>query len=50
MKNSEIAPYEGWKGRKPYLLYLRTWVKGARCPRGGWGELDFSNFLAKDLS
>ena len=24
-KNSEITPYEGWKGRKPSLHYLRTW-------------------------
>ena len=24
-KNSEITPYEGWKGRKPSLSYLRTW-------------------------
>lgn len=24
-KNSEVTPYEGWKGRKPSLHYLRTW-------------------------
>jgi hypothetical protein len=24
-KNSEITPYEGWKGRKPSLHYLSTW-------------------------
>lgn len=24
-KNSEVTPYEGWKGRKPSLSYLRTW-------------------------
>ena len=24
-KNSEMTPYEGWKGRKPSLHYLRTW-------------------------
>jgi len=24
-KNSEVTPYEGWKGRKPSLYYLRTW-------------------------
>jgi hypothetical protein len=24
-KKSEITPYEGWKGRKPSLSYLRTW-------------------------
>ena len=24
-KNSEKTPYEGWKGRKPSLSYLRTW-------------------------
>ena len=24
-KNSDITPYEGWKGRKPSLHYLRTW-------------------------
>jgi hypothetical protein len=24
MKNSEMTPNEGWKGRKPSLLYLHT--------------------------
>ena len=24
-KNSDITPYEEWKGRKPSLHYLRTW-------------------------
>ena len=24
-KNSEVTPYEGWKGRKPSLHYLRAW-------------------------
>jgi hypothetical protein len=24
-KNSDITPYEGWKGRKPSLHYLCTW-------------------------
>jgi len=24
-KNSEVTPYEGWKGRKPSLHYLRMW-------------------------
>jgi hypothetical protein len=24
-KNTDITPYEGWKGRKPSLHYLRTW-------------------------
>jgi len=24
VKNNEITPYEGWKGRKPSLSYLRT--------------------------
>jgi transposase InsO family protein len=24
-KNSDITPYEGWKGRKPSLHYLRMW-------------------------
>ena len=24
-KNKDITPYKGWKGRRPSLLYLRTW-------------------------
>ena len=25
LKNKDITPYEGWKGRKPNVNFLRTW-------------------------
>ena len=25
IKNKDITPYEGWKGRKPNVNFLRTW-------------------------